>query len=84
MCLSGFGRVSSRRTVSRDPGPAVVCFQRLRQESASKRILLSGESETDERCCGGVRKGRRERWAAGNVPVSRLFTRGGRTPTPSP
>jgi transposase len=41
------------------------------------RDELSGEGDADERYFGGVRNGRRERGAAGKVPVCGLLKRGG-------
>ena len=49
--------------------------------SKQESFLLSGEIEADESYCGGVRKGRRGREAAGKVPVLGLFTRGSKVYT---
>ena len=58
-------------------------YQRLRQLIARKlpSYRLSGEVEADERYCGGVRKGKRGRAAAGKVPVFGWLTRGGKVLT---
>ena len=51
---------------------AATCFMRLRRLMASRLpgYRLSGETEEDESCFGGVRKGKRGRGAAGKIAVS--------------
>ena len=62
---------------------AIRFYQRLRRLIASKveRYELSGEVEADESYFGGVRKGRRGRGAAGNMPVFGLLKRRGKVYT---
>ena len=65
---------------------AAYYFRRLR-EIVAKQIelenqgILGGEIEVDESYCGGTRKGKRGRGAAGKVPVFGLLKRGGRVYT---
>ena len=56
-------------------------FHRLRQlifQVVKEETLLSGEIEVDETYFGGRRKGKRDRGAAGKVPVFGILKRGGK------
>ena len=59
---------------------AATCFMRLRRLMAARLpgYRLSGETEADESCFGGVRKGKRERGAAGKIAVYGLPKRRGK------
>ena len=54
----------------------------LISETRAKASPLSGEVEVDESYFGGRRKGKRERRAAGKVPVFGILKRGGKVLTP--
>jgi len=63
---------------------AAYYFHRLRQliyQAVEDETLFSGEIEVDESYCGGRRKGKRGRGAAGKVPVFGILKRGGKVYT---
>ena len=60
---------------------AAYYFHRLRQlifQAVKEETLLSGEIEVDETYFGGRRKDKRDRGAAGKVPVFGILKRGGK------
>lgn len=81
--MAGTTARAAAMLVGMQANTAIRFYQRLRRLIASKveRYELSGEVEADESYFGGVRKGRRGRGAAGNVPVFGLLKRGGKVCT---
>ena len=72
--LAGFRRNSAIRFFHK-----LCCAIASRQQK--RAVQLCGEIEVDERCFGGIRKGKRGRGAAGKTIVFGLLKRGGKVYT---
>ena len=79
--ISGSTARTAAALVDVNRNTAAYYFHRLRQlifQAVKEETLLSGEIEVDETYFGGRRKGKRDRGAAGKVPVFGILKRGGK------
>ena len=82
--VSGSPARTASKLVNIKKSTAAYYFHRLREIIAletQNRDVLSGEFEVDESYFGGTRKGKRDRGAAGKVPVFGILKRGGKVYT---
>ena len=82
--VSGTTARTAAALVGVNKSTAAYYFLRLRRiitRALAEEMPFDGAIEVDESYCGGRRKGKRSRGAAGNVPVFGILKRGGRVYT---
>ena len=82
--VAGTPARTAAELVSVNRNTAILFYRKLREVIAARiedDAHQSGDIEVDESYFGGVRKGKRDRGAAGKVPVFGLLKRGGKVYT---